>query len=212
MTAPRPSRPGDESSLRQLWKTVFGDSDEFLDRFFSLVYTPGMAAVIEEEGEIVSAAYALPLENAAYIFAVATHPNHRGKGHGKVVTLAAAGGKPAYLYPAETSLRGWYAREMGAQTVSFRPRWPVSETLRPIAPAEYQQRREELLRDIPHAVYTLPLLELFTFAGEFYETEKGVCAMENGIIKESLPCPTDGEPFVMGLNNAPPMYWGLVFD
>jgi hypothetical protein len=46
---PRPSRPGEEAALRQLWKLVFGDSDAFLDRFFSLVYTPGMAWVICEE-------------------------------------------------------------------------------------------------------------------------------------------------------------------
>ena len=32
-------------------------------------------------------------------------------------------------------------------------------------------------------------------------------------VKEALPCSMEnGEPFVMGINNAKPMYWGLVFD
>ena len=215
MMNPRPSLPGEEAALRQLWKTVFGDSDEFLDRFFSLVYTPGMAWVISEDGEIVSAAYAIPLKNAVYIYAVATHPKCRGKGYGKAVTLAAAQGRAAYLYPAELSLRDWYSREMGAVTVSQRPMFDRNrgESWR-ISAEEYNRRREELLADIPHAVYPTPLLQLFEFTGEFRADNNGIFAREpDGTIKEALPLTTtDGEPFVMGLNNAPPMYWGLAFD
>jgi len=212
--APRPSRPGEEAALRQLWKIVFGDSDAFLDRFFSLVYTPGMAWVICQEGEIVSAAYAIPQVNAVYIYAVATHPKCRGKGFGKAVTLAAAQGKPAYLYPAETSLRGWYAREMGAVTVSCRPDFRRSESTHRISAEEYNQRRERLLAGIPHAIYTTETLRLFEFAGEFHAGEKGIYALEpDGTVKEALPCSMDhGEPFVMGINDAEPLYWGLVFD
>ena len=214
MITPRPSRPGEEPVLRKLWKTVFGDSDEFLDLFFSLVYTPGMAWVICEEEEIVSAAYAIPLENAVYIYAVATNPKCRGKGYGKAVTLAAAQGKPAYLYPAELSLRGWYAREMGAVTVSHRPAFPQAVNAPQITAEEYSRRREELLAGIPHAVYPTGLLKLFEFAGEFRGDEHHIYAVEsNGTVKEALPCSYDsGEPFVMGLNNAAPMYWGLAFD
>jgi len=212
MITPRPSRPGEEDALRQLWKTVFGDSDAFLDRFFSLVYQPGMASVIEENGQIVSAAYALPLENAVYIYAVATHPSCRGKGYGKQVTLAAANGKPAYLYPAETSLRDWYAREMGAVTVSHRPAYSAPENTHPITAEEYNRRREQLLSHIPHAIYTTQLLQLFEFAGEYRASESGIYAVERGVIKESIPFSPGREPFVMGINNAAPLYWGLAFD
>ena len=211
---PRPSLPGEEAALRQLWKLVFGDSDAFLDRFFSLIYTPGMAWVICEEDEIVSAAYAIQLENAVYIYAVATNPKCRGKGYGKAVTLAAAQGKPAYLYPAELSLRDWYAREMGAVTVSYRPKFNTSDQMRPITAEEYNHRRESMLTGTEHAVYPTNLLQLFEFAGTFMADDHGIYAVEpDGTVKEALPCEMDkGEPFVMGLNNAAPMYWGLVFD
>lgn len=211
--APRPSRAGEEPALRAVWKTVFGDSDAFLDAFFRLVYRPGMAAVAEAEGRIVSAAYAVPLQNAVYLYAVATLPAFRGRGLGEAVTMAAAGGRPAYLCPAETSLRDWYARRMGARTVSYRPVWTAAPARRAMTPEEYNAARETLLRDVPHAVYSLPVLELFAAdGGGFFETENGVCARAGGELREALPCAPGGAPFMMGLNGAPPLYWGIALD
>ncbi len=213
MSLPRSSRPGDEPGLRALWKAVFEDSDEFLDAFFTGIYTPGMASLIEEEGCIVSAAYALPLENALYLYAVGTLPGFRDRGCGRAVTLFAAGGHEAYLCPAEDGLRDWYAREMGAVTVSERPCTVLPEgELFPIGAAEYADAREVLLADRPHAVYPLKLLRFFESMGTFYRTSEGVCAIgADGTVREVLPGRTGG-PFVMGLNGAPPLYFGLVFD
>ena len=56
---PRPSRKGDENALKALWREVFGDTDEYIDAFFQNVYQPGMASVIEEDGTVVAAAYAV---------------------------------------------------------------------------------------------------------------------------------------------------------
>ena len=157
----------------------------------------------------------IPLENAVYIYAVATNPKCRGKGYGKAVTLAAAQGKPAYLYPAELSLRDWYAREMGAVTVSCRPKFDIpAKSAVQISAEEYNRRREALLTGTEHAVYPTNLLQLFEFTGKFMADEHGIFAVEpDGTVKEALPLPTAcGEPFVMGLNDAAPMYWGLVFD
>ena len=80
---PRPSRAGEERALMALWKEVFGDSDEYIDTFFREVYRPGMASVIEENGEIAAAAYAVPFGKYRYIYAVATKPEYRGRGYGK---------------------------------------------------------------------------------------------------------------------------------
>ena len=111
---PRPSRKGDENSLKALWREVFGDTDEYIDAFFQNVYQPGMASVIEEDGTVVAAAYAVPFGAVRYIFAVATRPEYRGRGYGRAVVFAAAGGEPAYLCPASATLPT-------AQACRFRP-------------------------------------------------------------------------------------------
>ena len=82
---PRPSRKGDENALKALWREVFGDTDEYIDAFFQNVYQPGMASVIEEDGTVVAAAYAVPFGAVRYIFAVATRPKYRGRGYGRAV-------------------------------------------------------------------------------------------------------------------------------
>ena len=87
MTGPRFSRSGDEAGLRTLWKQVFGDSNVFLDTFFREIYVPGMAAVMEDEGVIVSAADCVPFGAARYIYAVATDPAYRGRGCAKAACL-----------------------------------------------------------------------------------------------------------------------------
>ena len=207
----RQAERGDIPALKALWQLVFGDTDEFLDAFFELLFPDCRVAVMEEGGRIAAAAYAIGLENIRYIYAVATHPDYRGKGYGEAVTLAAAKGEPAYLYPASEGLRGWYARRMGAESVSMAP-CREAAPLREIGPEEYHAARETLLRDIPHAVYTPNFLRFFGRFGRFYETEQGICAVDSdGNVKEALPG-METAPFHMGLNGAPALYWGLVLD
>lgn len=73
--------------VRELMKTVFNDRDEALDIFFSQVYTPAGNYSREQEGQIVSAAQALPYPlryhgqqtDAVYLYAVGTLPEWRGR-------------------------------------------------------------------------------------------------------------------------------------
>ena len=62
------------SSLRRLWKEAFGDTDEFLDAFFSTGFSPDRCRSITMEGETAAAAYWLPCvcqgQPFAYIYAV----------------------------------------------------------------------------------------------------------------------------------------------
>ena len=71
-------------SLRDLWKAAFGDTDAFLDDFFSTAYAPHRCRCIVIDGSIAAALYWLDCACAgrklAYIYAVATHPHHRGQG------------------------------------------------------------------------------------------------------------------------------------
>ena len=139
---PRPSRKGDENALKALWREVFGDTDEYIDAFFQNVYQPGMASVIEDDGTVVAAAYAVPFGAVRYIFAVATRPEYRGRGYGRAVVFAAAGGEPAYLCPASATLRCWYALTMRARTVSYRSSVPLPAVRRKITAEEFWQTLE----------------------------------------------------------------------
>ena len=210
---PRPSRKGDEKSLKTLWHEVFGDTDVYIDTFFRELYRPGMASVVEEDGKIVAAAYAVPFGAVRYIFAVATKPEYRGRGYGRAVVLAAAGGEPAYLCPASATLRCWYAITMRAKTVSYRSNAPLPAACRKITAEEFNTRREAWLDGIPHAKYSDGILWIFSVTGEFFGGEHGdIYAVDGGRVCEALPARAGDEPFLMGLNGAEPIYWGLALE
>ena len=210
---PRPSRKGDEKSLKALWHEVFGDTDFYIDTFFRELYRPGMASVVEEDGKIVAAAYAVSFGAVRYIFAVATKPEYRGRGYGRAVVLAAAGGEPAYLCPASATLRCWYALTMRAKTVSYRSNAPLPAVCRKITAEEFNTRREAWLDGIPHAQYSDGILRLFSVTGEFFCGEHGdIYAVDGGRVCEALPARAGDEPFLMGLNGAEPIYWGLALE
>ena len=210
---PRRSRKGDEKALKALWHEVFGDTDVYIDTFFRELNRPGMASVVEEDGKIVAAAYAVPFGAVRYIFAVATKPEYRGRGYGRAVVLAAAGGEPAYLCPASATLRCWYALTMRAKTVSYRSNAPLPAVCRKITAEEFNTRREAWLDGIPHAKYSDGILKLFSVTGEFFCGDHGdIYAVDGGRVCEALPARAGDEPFLMGLNGAEPIYWGLALE
>ena len=107
--------------LRQLWKAVFADTDAFLDSFFSLAYHPERCLCASEGETLTGMLYWLPCGEYAYIYAVATHPDHRSKGICRNLMEAAheaivrQGYEGAILYPQEEGLRAMY-RKMGYHT------------------------------------------------------------------------------------------------
>ena len=148
-----------ESKLRYLWKLVFGDTDAFLDGFFSTAYSPERCRYLTDGETVTSVLYWLDCELAgekyAYLYAVATHPDHRGKGLCRSlmaqthVHLRAQGYAGAVLVPQEESLRTFYGKT-GYKTVSNIAEFtavpgekPVS--LRPIDAQEYATLRRQYL-------------------------------------------------------------------
>lgn len=214
MSAPRLSLPGEEIVLRKLWTAVFGDDGEFLDTFFRSFYRPGLAHVIEEDGTIVSAAYAVPFGDETYIYAVGTLPAYRGRGFGQAVTLSAAGGHGAYLCPAEEGLKAWYREAMGAVPADRRVLSALPRDARPIPAEEYARARESLLRGIPHPPYPPQVLALFSLDGGFYRDPAGAiyAADKDGIVREKLPLTDGGEEYLFALNGAPPLHWGICLE
>lgn len=72
------------SALRQLWQKAFGDTDEFLDGFFSVGFAPERCRILLADGQVTAALYWFDCQwdskKVAYIYAVATDPVHQGKG------------------------------------------------------------------------------------------------------------------------------------
>jgi len=146
-------------ALRALWKEAFGDSDAFLDDFFSTAFSPNRSRRIEENGQILSALYwfdgSYSGGKLAYLYAVATARSARGRGLCRALMedthrhLASLGYVGAILVPAEPSLFGFYRRMGYADCTSVRE-FTVSASdsplsLRAIGKEEYRSLRRALL-------------------------------------------------------------------
>ena len=104
---------------RSLWKIAFGDTDAFLDSFFRTAYAPDRCRCILIGDEIAAILYWIDCrvkdQKLAYIYAVATHPDHRGKGLCRMLMedthalLRSRGYAGAALVPQGESLRKMYA-------------------------------------------------------------------------------------------------------
>ena len=113
-------------SLRRLWQTAFGDTDDFLDDFFSTAYAPERSRCITVNGGVAAVLYWFDCElpsrtenvsrKLAYVYAVATDPIHRGKGlcrklmEDTAETLTANGYDGIVLVPQKPSLIAMYEK------------------------------------------------------------------------------------------------------
>ena len=100
--------------LRQLWKEAFGDTDAFLDHFYTKAFSPDRCLCATIEDEVAAMAYWFDCKEYAYIYAVATAKKHRGKGisHALMARIHAIltdrGYAGCLLVPGKESLRRFY--------------------------------------------------------------------------------------------------------
>lgn len=145
--------------LRQLWKEAFGDTDAYLDSFFALGFSPDRCRCATEADQITAALYWFDCscrgQKLAYLYAVATAENSRGKGLCRQLMdsthayLRAAGYAGAILVPASEGLRQMYWK------MGYLPGPRISELLcaagktavplKPLDRAGYERRRLEYL-------------------------------------------------------------------
>ena len=198
MLTVRPSVPADVPVQRELWKLAFGDSDEYIGNFYSTYYRPDRVVVLEEDGTVKSmtawfdTAFVVPGQGeyrAAYLYAVATHPDCRGRGLAARLLAGAdeyfrSLGIPAVTtVPAEPSLHNFFGANGFRECFVHDPLagWrenfpgtpappPSSLTLEPLSPAQYGALREELLAGIPHIAYPEDALAY----------QAGCCALSGG--------------------------------
>lgn len=114
--------PGKEHipQLLKLWKEVFGEYDGFWELFLETAFVPDHCRCIIENQQPIAGLYwfdcSCENENIAYVYAVVTDPQHRGKGlcrklmedvHG---LLQARGYDSVMLVPADDGLREMYQK------------------------------------------------------------------------------------------------------
>lgn len=192
-------RPEQIPQLRSLWKAAFGDGDEFLDPFFEIAYAPGRCRCVTVNGKLAAALYWFETtcegQRFAYVYAVATDPDFRGRGLCAALMADTArllqeqGYDGILLYPASDGLARMYGK-MGYErctTVSEFTCEAAVEALplRRIDKKEYAQLRR-LLLPRGGVVQEGPMLAFLATQASFYAGEDFVAAVSEG--DEGLHC------------------------
>ena len=196
----REIRPVDHAALVALWHGVFGDPEDYVETFLRFLPEMGGGVAAFEEGRPLGAAYmitALQLregENSrrcGYLYAVAVRPEARGRGVGAALSQAAAalgrkrGAALICTWPAEPGLYAWYERVLGARCALYRScrerKSAPGPAVRPLDPAAYAQRREELLAGRPHlslepAAMGFEAVMLGAYGGGLFSVGDGLAA------------------------------------
>lgn len=179
----RNATSGDIPALRSLWQEAFGDTDPFLDSFFSAAFAPERSRCVFAGDCLAAVLYwfdcSVGGEKIAYIYAVATAAAHRGKGLCRALMdsththLRALGYAGAVLVPGEASLFEMYEK-MGYQVCSHMGAFSCAAgaplPLREVSADEYAMLRRQLLSDggVVQENENLAFLRTFArfFAGE----------------------------------------------
>lgn len=184
MAVLRTSCNQDMPRLWELWKLAFGDEDAYIDHFFRQYYRPERVLVLEESGTVQAMAawfdttlYTADRNcwKAAYLYAVATHPDCRGRGFaGRLLAYAddwlhrEQGFDCVTTVPARPSLHAFFGRngfreyfvlcqiELNPEELAVPGAEPI---LRPVSAQEYGELREQLLEGQNHISYSLDALD-----------------------------------------------------
>ena len=145
--------------LLTLWNQVFGEYNGFWELFLETAFAKERCRCITENGQITASLCwfdcTLGDEKIAYIYAVVTHPAHRGKGLCRALLadthhhLSETGYAAALLVPAEEPLRAMYRKLGYRDATAVREFTCTAETpsipLRAIGPEEYAALRRTFL-------------------------------------------------------------------
>ena len=148
-----------QDQLRSLWKAAFGDTDAFLDIFFSTAFSPRRCRCAMEGDRILAALYWFDIRwdglPCAYIYAVATDPQCRGRGLCRALmadtarVLSDSGYEGALLVPQDEGLFTMYAKMDYLPSTQIREEiWAADGKIldiRPIDATAYAVRRISLL-------------------------------------------------------------------
>lgn len=154
--SPTPAHTG---QLPEMWKEAFGDYGGFWEMFLDSGFSPERCRCVLEQDTVTAALCWFHTtcsgQEMAYIYAVITRPDHRGRGLCRMLIedthrhLASLGYTAALLVPAEEGLRGMY-RKMGYQDCTSVSEFSCaagggSVPLRAIGPGEFSRLRRRFL-------------------------------------------------------------------
>lgn len=210
MIALRTGLPQDVPRQRELWQLAFGDSDDYLDYVYAHQDLAEIVVLLDDD-LIQSMTFLYPMTVAlpdgttatsAYIYALATHPDARGKGYAGMLLqyvdfiLAERGIDCVTTVPAMPSLHqffesngfqpGFSTQKLDISREILPPPGP-EDTIVPIEGAQYQALRTQLLAGSFHIDYPTAMLDYQAgvsqmFSGNLYRMEvdgiPGVCVAE----------------------------------
>lgn len=226
MACVRLSSPADIPAQRELWALAFGDPDTYIDNFYRTYYRPERVLVLEEAGAVramtawFDTTFVLPDQGeyrAAYLYAVATHPDWRGRGLAGQLLAGAddyfrSVGIPAVTtVPARPDLHKFFGANGFHECFQLSQRTVTpgelpaggAPSLGPASPEEYRTLREGLLAGTAHIDYPVDALDYQAgccrlsggglFGGETAEGPLCLCAERGGdglvVVKELLGSP-----------------------
>lgn len=160
MTIDRPA-PEQLPELKSLWRQAFGDTEEFIDRFFVTGFHPDRCMTVTAENTVCAALYWFDClwqgRKLAYVYAVATGKAYRRQGlcrrlmEATHVRLQAQGYWGAVLVPGNDSLFSLYEK------LGYTPFCPTTThrilpgdtpcVLRPVNADTFGQLRSSMLPD-----------------------------------------------------------------
>ena len=167
----RTSTAADIPALQALWQHCFGDPPAYTRLYFAHLWQPEQVFIAAEGPEVQAMAIWFPLQvsgrPAAYFYAVCTDPAYRSRGISRRLlayaeaSLRTRGVAQFLLVPGDAGLFRFYAAQgytccgtIGQAQLGQ----PAPGDVAPLKPEDYLVRRARCLT-LPHAAYSLPLLE-----------------------------------------------------
>ncbi len=197
-------RPGrkDIPALKALWKEAFGDTDVFIDDFFSIGFSPKRALCAYWENQPVGALYWFRGDvrklKVVYFYGLAVKEEHRGHQLGRALLekakahLRFRGCHGGALVPGNGELKAYY-KKLGLQPFGTvrRERVKAGDTplpIRELTADEYalERRKEALTFAINHSP---EFLRLVGRNARFYVGERVAAAVQGDTLLEFMGSP-----------------------
>lgn len=161
------ARREDVPALKKLWSECFGDAEFYLDFYFQNRFVPEDTLIVREEEPVAMLTLmeaSVNGEKGFYIYAVATLPDHRGRGLQRQLSRYAEevmrerGGRFACLVPAEEGLFTFYEK-LGYRRAFTRWERVIIEDeffdpveFYPCSYKHFSELRAEYLKTVPNAL------------------------------------------------------------